>query len=207
MNRTLIFLLMTIPILAPAQEVSPEAIYQQHIDKARADYRKAIAKKIRDAKEVELLLLRFDDVKDFKKLAGVGEVDRGRFPVAPYKATTSVMSAKKFNAVQCKELLLVLAGQIEKPVHSGGAFCHFPIHGVRIYSNERSKDGAGNVVYSGTFCWVCENFGFEYPDGNEWLDTSDTLRDVFNKLLPIPVEEKQRFEKKYPTKPKRNQSN
>jgi hypothetical protein len=159
----------------------------------------AIAKQIRQAKNVEVVLLRFDDLRKVDWL----EDDEGRFPVAPCEATAAVISQKILDSSQSKELLLALAEQIAKPVHTGGFLCHLPVHGVRVYSGEPSgKPFDSKLIYSGTFCWVCHNFGFTYPDGAEWLDTNSKLKDIFNKLLPVPKEELERLKRKYPTEQK-----
>ncbi len=33
----------------------------------------------------------------------------------------------------------------------GGAFCHFPIHGVRVYAGDA-------IIFYSSFCWKCSNF-------------------------------------------------
>ena len=65
---------------------------------------------------------------------------------------------------------------------------HFPIHGIRIYSGEE-------LLHEGTFCWVCGNFSFSYPQGSAWLDSN---AEFYERLLPIPQSELDRFHKKYP---------
>ena len=49
---------------------------------------------------------------------------------------------------------------------------HFPIHGIRIYSGEE-------LLHEGTFCWVCGNFSFSYPQGSAWLDSNAELKATF----------------------------
>lgn len=203
MIRFLIALLLVVPAAAFAQDKSPTQIYWERIEQARASYRVALAKQIRQAKRVEVVLLRFDDLRKVDPF----DDDEERFPVAPYEATTSVISQKVLDSSQRKELLIALAEQIEKPVHTDQFLCHLPVHGVRVYSGEPSgKPFDSELIYSGTFCWVCHTFGFTYPDGAEWLDTSDRLRNVFNKLLPVPKKERDRCEKKYPSNPKGEQA-
>lgn len=194
----LVAILLAVSAAASAQEKSPEEIYRARIEQARASYRVAIAKQIRQAKKVEVVLLRFDDLRKIDLF----EDFEGRFSVDPYKATTSVISEKALDSSQGKELLLALADQVEKePVRGDQLLCHLPVHGVRIYSDEPSGEFLDNeLIYSGTFSWTCRTFGFTYPDGAEWLDTNSNLKDIFNKLLPIPKEELERLEKKYPTK-------
>ncbi len=185
------------PVVASAQDASPKDAYESRIADARIAYRKAIAKQIRNANTVDLVLLRFDDVSQPDPFGDDGD----RFPVAPYNATTSIISTKRLNPAQSKPLLLALANQIEKETHSGGAFCHYPVHGIRVYS--KTSDAADRaIVYSGSFCWFCKNFGFPYPDNAEWLDTNVALHDLCNKLLPIPKKELDRFKAEFKTKPK-----
>jgi len=214
MIRILTVLLLVVPVASYAQDKSPDEAYRERIDQARAEYRVAISNQIRRAKLVEVVLLRFDDLMEDQVFEdrllqddlSEDDLSRVRFFIAPYEATTSVISEKKLNATESKELLFELANQIAKPAHEGGAFCHFPIHGVRVYSDKPSGEPFGDkLIYSGSFCWVCRNFGFTYPDGAEWLDTNDRLKTIFSKLLPVPKEEIERFEKEHPTKQTRSQ--
>ena len=77
--------------------------------------------------------------------------------------------------------------------------CHFPIHGIRVYTGD-------DLLHEGTFCWVCGNFSFSYPQGSGWLDTNVELKEIFTNLAPIPQSEMDRFYKKYPSvKPKGEQ--
>lgn len=201
MNQlTITFLLALVaPLVAFAQEKSPDEVYGERIEEARAAYRVAIAKQIRGAKIVEIALLRFDDVR---KVDLVND-DEQRFPIAPYEATTSVITQRKLTAAEMKPLLLELANQIERPEETGRALCHLPIHGVRVYSDEPSGEPFDSkLLYSGTFCWTCRNFGFEYPDGAVWLHTNAKLKDIFNRLLPVPESEVERFNKATALKPK-----
>ena len=62
LTRTLL-LALVIPLHAFAQDKSPDEVYGERIEEARAEYRVAIAKQIRGAKIVEIALLRFDDVR------------------------------------------------------------------------------------------------------------------------------------------------
>lgn len=179
-----------------AQGPSPKDRYDSRIEAAQREYRKEVAQQIRSAMSVDLLLLRFDDVKEPDPFND----DESRFRIAPYGATCGIISKTKLNAAECKALLDALAIQIEKQEHSGGAMCHYPVHGIRVYSAVTDDTENNNEIYSGSFCWVCKNFGFEYPDSAEWLDTSSNLHEVVNKLLPVPEEELRRFKNKYESK-------
>ena len=196
----LVAALLVVPGSTSAQEKSPDEVYLKQVEKARIAYRVALAEQIRQAKVVDVFLLRFDDLRDDR----ASDDPESRFAIAPYKKTTSMISRKRLNSSQAKELLHALAKQFEKPEHFDQYMCHVPVHGVCIYSDEDSGiPFDSKLVYSGSFSWICRTFGFTYPDdGTEWLDTSRDLETVFNKLLPIPKEELERLEKKYPTKKK-----
>jgi hypothetical protein len=205
----LVVLLVTVTTAAAsAQDKSPSQVYGERIEQARIEYRAAIAKQIREAKKVEVFLLRFDDLVE----RGLEDDPTGRFPIDPYNATTSVISKTALDSSQAKELLLALAEQIEKADQDylSQCMCHRPIHGVCVYSaNIELKGDLESLraleevaVYSGSFSWNCRNFGFTYPGSDqstEWLTTTDKLKAIFNKLMPIPKEELERMEKTYPT--------
>ncbi|MEM6690617.1 MAG: hypothetical protein AAF664_14375 [Planctomycetota bacterium] len=189
MARILTLLMASLSALASAQEVSPSDNYESQIAHVRIRYRQEIAKQIHSASVVELVLLRFDDLKE----AGPFNDDDSRFPITPFGKTTSIISSKTLSASERRQLLQALATQLEKPVHDGGAFCHYPIHGIRILAKPRDEASEGEAIFTGSFCWVCKNFGFTYPDAAEWLDTSSELQDICNKLLPVPAQERARF--------------
>lgn len=202
MIRIIAVLIIVLSADVFAQEKSPDEVYDERIEDARDAYRVAIAKQIRQANFVEVVLLRFDDLREID----LAEDDEERFVVAPYEATTGVITERRLNHAESEELLLALADQVEKAEHKGGALCHFPVHGVRVYSGKPGVEPfESELVYSGTFCWACGNFGFSYPDGADWLDTDDRLKAVFSKLLPIPKEEVDRFKKQYPSATEREQ--
>ena len=150
MIRLLALILLVASSAVSAQDKSPDEAYDERIEQARALYRVAIAKRIRRSKIVEVVLLSFDDLRE----ADLLEDDEDRFSVAPYEATTRVISEKTLTSLESNDLLRELANQIEKPENEGGAFCHFPIHGVRVYSDKPSgKPFDSKLVYSSSFCW------------------------------------------------------
>ncbi len=72
----------------------------------------------------------------------------------------------------------------------GGAMCHYPIHAIRVWSGE-------HLIFHTSFCWMCGNFYFEYPDFTvRWTGIQGTkLKEVVNELMPIPQEVIDRFKK------------
>lgn len=105
---------------------------------------------------------------------------------------TKVLAKKEVSDADRVKLLGSLAKQVAVREQAGGALCHYPIHGLKVYRR-------GKLLYETTFCWKCSNFGFSYPNGDrQWLSTNDELRAIFHRLMPIPQSEVERFEKKYP---------
>ena len=167
------------------------------LEKVEAKYRVGKAALIKKADRVVLYLVDFDGISD-EDVFGGGD-DSETISIAPYGKRTKILSTKEIRAGDRKRFLEILSKKIAEPEHTGGAFCHFPIHGIRIYAGE-------DVLHEGTFCWVCGNFAFSYPQGSGWLDTNVELKKIFTKLIPIPQSELDRFHKKYPgAKPKGEQ--
>jgi hypothetical protein len=170
-----------------ASPETPYEVYTADIQRAEAKYRAGEAELFRKADRVVVYLLDFDGLKDDAALSD----DEQWISVAPYSAHTKILDTKELEEKDRKPLLEALCTQIALPQHGGGAACHFPIHGIRVYQGE-------NVLYTGTFCWVCHNFGFRYPQSTGWLDTTPELKEIFTTLMPIPQKELDRFQEKYP---------
>jgi len=194
-------ILLAVPGLVSNDAESAKDKFYRQSNEIRAEYRVAVAQQIRSAQRVELFLLRFDGLKANGYGSEYNEDRAQRFEVAPYGESTKIINRILLDRVQSNELLKSLADQMQKPTHTGGALCHFPVHGIRVYSDLESE----TLIYSGTFSWKCENFGFAYPSGTDWLDTSERLKKNVNALLPIPVKELERFEQKYPSKRRANE--
>ena len=138
-----------------------------------------------------IYLVDFDDIIDTFDPFSAGEKERIRLHPYGYQST-AILKEKELGEEEKTKILDILSKQIAVKTHHGGAFCHFPIHGIRAYSGE-------NTILESTFCWVCGNFGFYYPSGTQWLDTSKEMKAIFNEVLLIPESEVERFRKKYPS--------
>ena len=190
----LITLYMCLPCIA---QDDLDFEFYDALEKAEAKYRVGKAALIKKADRVVVYLVDFDGISD-EDVFGGGD-DSETISIAPYGMRTKILSTKEIEAGDRKRLLETLSKKIVEPEHTGGAFCHFPIHGIRIYAGE-------DILHEGTFCWVCGNFAFSYPQGSGWLDTNSELEKIFTKLIPIPQSELDRFHKKYPSaKPKGEQ--
>lgn len=159
------------------------------LEKVEAKYRAGKAALIKKADRVVVYLVDFDGISDEDGLDGGDEKEA--ISIAPYGTRTKILSAKEIGEVDRRSLLDALSAAIAKPEHSGGAMCHFPIHGVRVFAGDE-------LLHEGTFCWVCGNFSFSYPQGSGWLDTNADLKAIFSTAVPIPQSELDRFYSKYP---------
>ncbi|MEO1857952.1 MAG: hypothetical protein ABGY95_11400 [Rubritalea sp.] len=190
----LITLYMCLPCIA---QKDLDSEFYKAIEKAEAKYRVGKAALIKKADRVVVYLVDFDGISDDDVFGGGDGSET--ISIAPYGKRTKILSTKEIGPGDRKRLLETLSKKIAEPKHTGGAFCHFPIHGIRIYAGE-------DLLHEGTFCWVCGNFVFSYPQGAGWLDTNAELKKIFTKLIPIPQSELDRFHKKYPgAKPKGEQ--
>jgi len=153
----LITLCMCLPCIA--QEDLDFEFYDA-LEKAEVKYRVGKAALIKKADRVVVYLVDFDGISDEDIFGDASET----ISIAPYGKRTKILSSKEIEEEDRKRLLETLSKKIAEPEHTGGAFCHFPIHGIRIYAGE-------DILHEGTFCWVCGNFAFSYPQGSGWLST------------------------------------
>ena len=56
--------------------------------------------------------------------------------IAPYKKKTKILKTKPLTVKERNQITELLSKQIAVKNHMGGALCHYPIHGIRIF-----KDG------------------------------------------------------------------
>lgn len=198
MRSILTIIFIAIYTTVSAQE-SPAEVYYEKLALVEAEYRVNLSKALKKADRVELFIVTFDGIEEpdedpFANEPSIGDTES--ISISPYKMQTKIIQTKELEINERDSVLKVLSKQITVKEHSGGAFCHYPIHGIRIYKGEE-------ILHEGTFCWVCGNFSITYPVGSAWLDTTLELKTLFNKILPIPKSEIERFHKKHPsTKPK-----
>jgi len=191
-SSLLLFLCTCLPCHAQG---NLDSEFYDALEKIEAKYRAGKAKLIKKADRVVVYIVDFDGIADEDIFANEDET----IAIAPYGKQTKILNAKEIEAGDRKRLLDLLSKTIAEPRHTGGAMCHFPIHGIRVYTGD-------DLLHEGTFCWVCGNFSFSYPQGSGWLDTNVELKEIFTKLAPIPQSEMDRFYKKYPSvKPKGEQ--
>ena len=163
-------------------------------------YRKELADALAKAERVEIFLLDFDALEptpsDF--LFWETRLEEGEFPIMPYGEKTKVLKKATLTPEQRAEFLPALQKVVGGESGAGGAMCHMPIHGVRIFSGDE-------IVFQTSICWHCGNYYLHYPDGAHWegLADSNDLAKALEKMMPIPQAEMDRFNAKYG--PDRNQ--
>lgn len=110
------------------------------------------------------------------------------FPVRPYGVFADIHVQKTITGDACEELRK--AWQSLRFDRLGGAFCHYPAYGLRLYRNDV-------LLFETTVCWECQNFYVprynaekqRYTHG--WYgfakdDNSKALLDLFRSILPHP---------------------
>jgi hypothetical protein len=151
-----------------AEDKNLNEVYFAGLDRLRADYRQALSRRLLEADKVIISIYdpalakgRFDDP----------------FQEAP-EPTEGLPAPKSLNESERKVLLTLLAKQMSDPEETIMMMCHNPIHKLEIYSKDK-------CIFESTLCWNCQNFSFEYPEGSEYLPTSEALKEIFLKLMPI----------------------
>lgn len=173
-------------------EKADEAYYRV-LEEARADYRQSLSKAIESADMVEIFLLDFETAS--AEEAGSDSawdirLPKGQFPIIPYGATAKVLDRKKLTpeewATVAPSLKVTVAGTGSDKESS--AMCHFPVHGIRLWSNDE-------IAFQTSICYVCRNFYIKYPMSDaEWMVLTDpNFRKAMERLMPIPKELVDRF--------------
>jgi hypothetical protein len=170
--------------------LAAEKKFDEAKEKARLAYRKELADVLALADKIEVYLLDFEmEGTDASFSEWHTRLDEGEFPIIPYGEISKILKTVVLTAEQRQEFLPLLQKEVGfQGEDSGGAFCHFPIHGVRVSSGDK-------ILYQSSFCWHCGNFSMTYPDGSTWCGLSDrAIAAAFGKLMPIPQSEIDRFE-------------
>ena len=173
------------------ERLSANRQYFKALDEVRADYRGRLAESLRHANRVELFLLDYELVKDVESLA-----PDQRFDVFPYKASARILKVVKAapdvaqTAKQHFKRLLKTRDAL-----GGGAFCHYPVHGVRFFKDD-------DLLFQTSLCWICENYFVAYPDDHEtatWVGINDDqLKSFMNEQVPVPKEIIEKFKAAFP---------
>lgn len=169
--------------------------YFNEMQKVEAAYRKSFSQALASATRIEVYLLDFEMTKvvdrdtDHDGDWAIG-MPEDQFPIIPYEKQSKILKRKALTADEVKLFLPALQRTIAVEDAGGGAFCHLPIHGIRVWNHD------DEVVFQTSICHHCGNFYMTYPFGGvSWTGLSDTVfTEVLEKLMPIPQAEKDRFE-------------
>ena len=183
---------------SPAEKsiLEAESQYYEAQAKIQSVYRKNLAAALAQGGRVEVYLLDFE-IKDTPSDFYYWEnrLENDEFPIIPYGSKSKILKRATLTKGQQKifipklQEVVGIQGDID-----GGAFCHFPIHGVRIYVGDK-------IIFQSSFCWKCHNFSVSYPDNPSWVAISGgDLFKAFNEIMPIPQSELDRFEAKIGSK-------
>jgi tetratricopeptide (TPR) repeat protein len=180
-----------------AKEPRTTDSYHEITKAARGEHREKLATSLLEADHAEIFLLDFDIVpnKQLSRLtahqSGLDRIPGTKFPIYPMGTTADVLDRKTLTKEQLVPLLPHLAAAV-RTEEGGHDWCHFPIHGLRLY---RGKE----EVFESSFCWVCSTFTLLYPDHSDLHAVRDEeLQRLIEQWMPVPATELDRFKAKHP---------
>ena len=191
--------------------------------KIRDDYRKEYQKIIKLAETVEIYLLDFEMIRQLPKgelepsnslVEGsqldaeeheileeeVSEKPPGFMRIGPCFTFSKILKRKVLEAKAVKQGEEAVSDLLGRPDKDTSAWCHYPIHGIRMATKK------GEILFQTSVCYACGNYFFRYPEYRgeaDWIDfSSEKLEAFLKKEMPIPQAELDRFEAKYGSKEK-----
>ncbi|HEY5311675.1 MAG TPA: hypothetical protein VIK18_04125 [Pirellulales bacterium] len=165
-----------------------EREFENGLDQLKAEFRQHISKALETADKIEIFLLEFDSLKPDPgdDVRFDGDEDNQRFPIRPYKSLAKILKHRTLTPAERDELLPLLMAVVGQPKDPGGAFCHLPIHGLRVFEGE-------TLLFESSFCYVCQNFYIRYPTEARWFGLeAKEFEATMKKLMPIPASEIER---------------
>ena len=154
--------------------------------KADRDFRNAVSKTFAFADRVEVFLLDHSIGKDAAYQPKDGEQT---FPIRPYDKETKILKTRKAPAKDIPKWCAAVTKLITSDKDAGGALCHYPIHGIRIYAHDE-------LLFETSICWHCRNYYFNYDGQSGWEGLNEDakdLRTLLDEFMPVPEEEMKRF--------------
>jgi len=116
------------------------------------------------------------------------EPTESTFPVRPYGVYADIHAHKTIRGAACDELRTTWQSLAFDRL--GGAFCHHPVYGFRLYRDD-------DLLFETTVCWECQNFYVPRYDPDKrrythgWYgfandDNAKSLLKLLRSLLPHP---------------------
>lgn len=197
--------LLGILVLASLRGEEPEGLFPEPtpvetaLSEARSEYHEGEQELMKSYRAKLAAILDLADAVEIYRLdfSMAGEVAEGRendfFPIKPYRKVSEILARKPLAGEDLEACRKATAELLRAPEDSGGAFCHFPIHGVRFLRGEE-------IVFESSFCWKCGNYYVTFPNNVQgtasWCGIdSDGIEKFLGKQLPIPQSELDRFDK------------
>jgi hypothetical protein len=174
----------------PVEEAWFDAVYEH----SKADqelvrrYRAKLAEILKLADAVEIYRLNFMTEDGIPE-----ERENDFFPIKPDGKASEILARKRLSGEELDECRKATAELLKAPDTWEGAYCHYPIHGLRFLKGKE-------VVFETSFCWKCRSYFVTFWDDEEgsasWcLIASDSIQKFLEKQLPIPQAELDRFDK------------
>lgn len=139
------FVLLSLAVLsAPVASTSAQEGSSRLVDSINVLLAHASTDAIPDADRIELFLLRFDHKPDAAEDSG-----NAQFAIPGTELAFPIIADKELRGKECNRL--IAAWRKTSVSRGGGAFCHVPKYGVRIYRGER-------LLLATTVSHECENF-------------------------------------------------
>lgn len=154
--------------------------------KADREYRAAVATTFRFADRVEVFLIDFSIREDAAYSPKEGDEV---FAIRPYNKETKILKKLKTPPKDIQRWCAAVTKLLTSDKIAGGALCHYPIHGIRIYAGD-------SLLFETSICWGCSNYYFSYEGQATWeslTEDAKDLRALFGDFMPIPEAEKARF--------------
>lgn len=152
-------------------------------EKVDRDFRTAVAGTFQFADRVDVFLLDYSIGKDLAYKPKVGDET---FPIRPYQKETKILKKREVPTKEIQQWCVAVTKTItSEKKFSGGALCHMPIHGLRIYARNE-------LLFETSICWHCRNYYFE-TDWQSLTEDAADLRKLLEAHMPVPEEEKARF--------------
>jgi len=155
---------------------------QAGFEKADREYRAAIAATFQYADRIDVFLLDFDwglgnyrvnEEEPVFRISNDGPRETQIFK----QTTVPTTDIPQWCAATTK---LLVSQRFD-----GVAFCHLPIHGIRIWAR-------GHVLSQTSLCWHCQTYYFAYPDVTQSLAISKDgadLEKLCSEVMPVPSHE------------------
>ena len=131
---------------------------------------------------------------DLFHITGAFEQDKKKgevFEIAGNDVSFAVASKKTLRGKNCEKIIEAWRC-LRIPQGPGGAFCHTPPYGIRLYRGDK-------VLLETTICWECHNFYMSTIDQETGAlrlslqrveDKGNRLFQVLNEIIPINTDKK-----------------